>query len=349
MTADKAKIAIYGAGAMGTVLGAFLTAGGLPVTLVTRNEAHVAGLNKDGATIVCEADGVTKNIPVHAVTNAEMGEGYDIVFLMTKQRQNAEIIEFLLPKLAKNGIICTTQNGLPEENIAKIIGKDRTYGCVASYGARLDCGGRVALTSKIEASKVVVGGYENDNAKTDLLVEILSYAGKYTGNTAFAVRTDNLAGARWSKLCINSAFSGLSVVMGQTFGQIARGVRSKKIALEILRECMDVANAHGVTLENMSGYDMQKWLGRRGFFKTAFALTVLPVAMRKHKRLLSGMLKDVQNGKKCEIDYINGAVSQAGKAVGVPTPLCDQIVEIVHGIENGLYEITKENLDFLYQ
>ena len=54
------KIAVYGAGAMGTVLGAFLTAGGLPVTLVTRNKAHVTGLNTHGATIVCEADGVFK-------------------------------------------------------------------------------------------------------------------------------------------------------------------------------------------------------------------------------------------------------------------------------------------------
>lgn len=349
MTAREAKIAIYGAGAMGTVLGAFLTAGGLPVTLVTRNEAHVAGLNKDGAIIVCEADGVEKRIQVHAVTTEEMGEDYDIVFLMTKQRQNKDIVEFLSPKLSKDGIICTTQNGLPEETIANIIGKHRTYGCVASYGARLDGGGRVALTSKIEASRVLVGGYQNDNAKTDLLVEILAYAGKYTGNSLFVSRTDNLLGARWSKLCINATFSGLSVVTGQTFGQIARRAKSKRIALGILRECMDVATAYGIALENMSGYDMQKWLGARGIFRTMLAKCLLPIAMRKHKRLVSGMLKDVQNGKKCEIDYINGAVCRAGKEVGVPTPLCDKVVEIVHGIENGLYEITEENLDFLYQ
>lgn len=340
------KIAIYGAGAMGTVLGAFLTAGGLPVTLVTRNETHVKGLNKDGATIVCEADGIEKNIKVKAVTVENMGVGYDIIFLMTKQRYNAEIANFLLPRLAKDGIICTVQNGLPENELAKIFGNERVYGCVASYGARLIGGGRVALTSKLSASRVLVGGFENDNVKTDLLVNILSYAGKYTGNERFALRTDNLAGARWSKLCINSAFSGLSVVTGQTFGQIARGTKSKAIALGILRECMDIATAQGVTLENMSGYDMQKWLGARGAVKTLIAKCVLPMAMRKYKRLISGMRKDIEAGKKCEIDYINGAVCKAGKEVGVPTPLCDKVVEIVHGIENGLYETAKENLDF---
>jgi 2-dehydropantoate 2-reductase len=275
-----------------------------------------------------------------------MGDNYDVIFLMTKQRHNAEIVEFLQDKLAKDGVICTTQNGLPEESIAEIIGNERTYGCVASYGARLDGGGRVALTSKIEASRVLVAGYQNANEKTDFIVEILSYAGKYTGNPRFAMRTENLAGARWSKLCINATFSGLSVVTGLTFGQIAKGGRSKTIALGILRECMDVATAYGVTLENMSGYDMQKWLGGRGGIRTVLAKMLLPIAMRKYKRLYSGMLKDVQNGKKCEIDYIDGAVSRAGKAVGVETPLCDRVVELVHGIENGLYETAKENLDF---
>lgn len=50
------RIAVYGAGAMGTVLGALLTKGGLPVDLITRNETHVAGMRANGATIVCEAD-----------------------------------------------------------------------------------------------------------------------------------------------------------------------------------------------------------------------------------------------------------------------------------------------------
>ena len=53
-----------------------------------------------------------------------------------------------------------------------------------------------------------------------------------------------------------------------------------------------------------------------------------------------------ENGKKCEIDFIDGAVVKAGEKAGVETPLCRQIVEIVHGIENGLYEISPQNTDF---
>ena len=58
------------------------------------------------------------------------------------------------------------------------------------------------------------------------------------------------------------------------------------------------------------------------------------------------MLKDVQNGRKCEIDFIDGVVCREGEKVGVETPYCAKIVELVHGIENGLYEMDVKNVDF---
>ena len=109
---------------------------------------------------------------------------------------------------------------------------------------------------------------------------------------------------------------------------------------------MSVANAGGVTLAKMQGHDMEKLLGGKTPMKRFIAYMVLPFAMKKHKKLLSGMLKDVQNGRKCEIDFINGVVCKEGEKVGVETPLCKQVVEMVHGIENGLYETDYRNVDF---
>ncbi len=347
MTATKARIAIYGSGAMGTVLGSLLTLGGLNnVELITRNEAHVNGLNERGARIDCTAENKELTAKVCAKTPSQMSGQYDVVFLMTKQKSNKDILEFLLPYLHENSVVCTTQNGLPEASVASVVGAHRTYGGVASYGATFVGGGKVQLTSKFEGMRMQVAGYQNDNDKADLLVKILAYAGRAIDNEVFAQKTDNLQGARWSKLAINAAFSGLSVVTGCTFGTIAKKRKSRKIALGILRECMDVANALGVRLESMQGHDMQKMLGGRGFFKTQLALFLLPIAMKKHKNLISGMYKDVENGRKCEIDFIDGAVCKAGQTVGVETPLCDMVVEIVHGIENGLYETTYQNVDF---
>lgn len=339
------KIAIYGAGAMGTVLGALLTKGGLNgVELITRNKEHALDMKNQGAEIVCKAENTVWNIPVDAVTPEQMQGKYDIVFLMTKQRENKDILRFLLPFLHENSVVCTTQNGLPEKVVAEIVGQDRAYGAVASFGATFIGGGRVELTSKFDGMRIQVGGYQNDGRHTQKLIEILTYAGKGVGNPDFAQSVDNLAGARWSKLCINSAFSGLSVLTGKSFGWISK--KARKTALATLRECMAVANASGVVLEKAQGHDMQKMLGGKGVFKRLFAYFILPFAMRKHKKLYSGMLKDIEKGRKCEIDFINGVVCKIGKEYGVATPFNDKIVEIAHGIENGLYEITPKNLDF---
>ena len=347
MKATDARIAVYGAGAMGTVLGVMLKKGGLDnVDLITRNEAHVQGMREQGATVVCEADGIEINEKVNAILPSDMQGQYDVVFLMTKQRYNADTLTALLPYLKEDSIVCTTQNGLPEPSVAAVVGEGRTYGAATSYGATFIGGGKMALTSKLGAMSIEFGGYQNDNEKADLLAEILSYAGKATGNAHFVKKSDNLLGARWAKLSINAAFSGLSVVTGLTFGQVAKKRKTRKLALGILRECMSVAKASGVTLAQMQGHDMEKMLGGKTPIKRFVAYMVLPFAMRKHKKLLSGMLKDVQNGRKCEIDFINGVVCKEGARVGVETPLCDKVVEIVHGIENGLYEIDYKNTDF---
>ena len=345
MIGTQAKIAVYGAGAMGTVLGAYLTKGGLAVDLITRNEAHVQGMKENGAILVLE-DGKEEQIAVNALLPTEMSGQYDVIFLMTKQRHNQEILTGLLPFMHENTVVCTTQNGLPEQSVAEIIGKDRTYGAATSYGATFLGGGRVSLTSKIEAMSMEVGGYQNDGKKLPLLKDILSRVGKATGNENFVKTTDNLSGARWAKLTINAAFSGLSVITGMTFGEVAKKRKTRKLALGIIRECMAVAKASGVMLAKMQGHDMEKLLGGKTPTKSLFAYMVLPFAMKKHKSLVSGMLKDIENGKKCEIDFVNGVVVKAGEKVGVATPLCRQLVEMVHGIENGLYEISYENVDF---
>ena len=109
---------------------------------------------------------------------------------------------------------------------------------------------------------------------------------------------------------------------------------------------MDVAKAAEIKLAPMQGHDMETLLGGKTPIKRFIAYMVLPFAIKKHKKLLSGMLKDVQRGRKCEIDYVDGVVVKEGVRVGVETPLCKQIVEIVHGIENGLYEIDYKKVDF---
>ena len=82
----------------------------------------------------------------------------------------------------------------------------------------------------------------------------------------------------------------------------------------------------------MQGKDIVKLLNYSNIFKRAFSFMIIPIAIRKHAKLKASMLQDLEKGKLTEVDAINGAVADYGRKVGVPTPLNDRVVEIVHSI-----------------
>jgi len=334
------KTAIYGAGAMGTVLGAYITKAGHKVDLINRNKEHVEALNKDGATIKGTID---INQKVLAMRPEDMTEEYDIILLMTKQRHNKEIVTFLKDHLKSNGILCTLQNGIPEPSIADIIGPDRTVGGTMSWGASFHGKGVVELTTipSRETLSFQLGEYGHVNQiLLHHTVKLLSSMGKVELKS-------NLIGLRWSKLIINSAFSGLSVVTGETFGQLAKNFKSRKIALEIIKECIDTANKANIKLEPIQGKDIEQLMNYNNPIKKAFSFFLLPIAMRKHKAIRSSMLRDLKNNRSTEIDAINGVVVSYGEKYNFPTPLNKRIVEVVHQIENKEFPPSWDNLDLL--
>ena len=327
------KCAIYGAGAMGTALGAFIAKAGREIDLINRNEKHVAALKEKGASVVGTVQFTQK---VSALLPSEMKDRYDIILLMTKQRDNAQIVTFLKEYLKEDGALCTCQNGLPEPKVAEIIGADRTLGCAIAWGATFHGEGVTELTSDPTALTFSLGAFGKGNHLADVK-ELLECMGTVTIEA-------NFIGARWSKLLINSAFSGLSTVTGGTFGEVSKVRSSRKVAQRIMKECIDVAKAADIRIEPVQGHKIDKLFDYRGPLKKAFSFALIPAAMKKHGKLISSMLQDLRKGKKCEIDFINGVVSEYGRKYGVATPFNDRTVEIVHGIEEGKYPIEFKNI-----
>ena len=128
------KAAIMGAGAMGTVLGAFLTRNGFPVDLIDSYPAQVDALNEKGAGVVGCAE---LTVPVRALLPEQMEGVYDLVFLMVKQTNNEASLRALLPHLGENSTVCTLQNGVPELAVAEFVGRNRTVGGACRWGLKL--------------------------------------------------------------------------------------------------------------------------------------------------------------------------------------------------------------------
>ena len=149
----------------------------------------------------------------------------------------------------------------------------------------------------------------------------------------------------WSKLLINSAFSGMSAVIGGTFGDAAENKDSRVCCQNIIKECIDVANAAGIKIEPVQGKDIVKLLYYKGNgLKKKFSFALIPVCIKKHRLLKASMLQDLEKGRLCEVDAINGVVCEYGRRYGVPTPYNDKVCEIIHGVEQGKYKCCFDNV-----
>ena len=329
------KLAIYGAGSLGTILGAYITRAGVPVDLINRNKAHVEALQSKGAQVTGTVQFTQQ---VTAYTPAEMSGTYDIIFLMTKQQNNAETVQMLKNYLADDGVLVTFQNGLPEMQIAKVLGEERVLGCTVAWGATLQSPGVCELTSSPDALSFSLGAISPKRSGHFAKVkEVLELMGTVDVE-------ENFIGTRWSKLLINAAFSGMSAVLGCTFGEAAGPKESRRVVQKLIKECIDVCRAGGIRIEPVQGKDIVKLLDYSNPLKRAFSFMIIPIAIRKHAKLKASMLQDIEKGKLTEVDAINGAVSDYGRMVGFPTPMNDKVVEIIHRIEKGELKPGFENL-----
>lgn len=330
------RFAIYGAGSLGTVLGAYITKNGGEIDLINRNKAHVKALNEKGAHITGK---VEMTVPVKAYTPDEMTGKYDVILLMTKQLHNVEVVTMLKDFLTEKGVIVSLQNGLPEPGIADIIGPQHTMGCVVEWGATLSEPGVCILTSEPDSLSFHMGKMPGISDEQFTMVKNL------LERMCPVHEEENILGARWSKLLINATFSGLGTVMGGVFGDVYENKDARKVALRCMKECIDVGQAAGVTFAPVQGKNIIKLFYYKNALKKAFGLFLLPIAMKKHRNIEPSMLQDLRNKKPCEVDAINGVVCEWGRKKNVPTPVNDKIVEVIKKQQNGELKLEASNIE----
>ncbi|MGV8079252.1 MAG: ketopantoate reductase family protein [Syntrophales bacterium] len=328
------KTAILGAGSLGTIAGALITKNGGDVVLIDANKEHVEALNKNGATIAGKMD---LTVPVKAITPDAMSGTYDLVLYLVKQTYNESALKALVPHLHKDSIVCTLQNGVPEEAVAAYVGREKVMGCAVGWGATWLRPGASELTS--ESDKMTLDLGELDGTIKERTKAVAAVLEKICPTEI----TTNLMGIRWSKLLVNATMSGMSAALGCTFGEVLDNDKALACAVLIGNETIAVSRKLGVTLEKMQGVDLNILA-----FQTQGELTALmgiyKLVFGPHRLLKASMLQDIEKGLKTEIGAINGIVSENGRETGVPTPINDTVVSIVRGIEDGKKQATFDNL-----
>jgi 2-dehydropantoate 2-reductase len=319
------RTAILGAGALGIIIGARMTKNGQQVDLIDSFKENVDALNNNGATVTGYLE---MHQPVKALTPEEITGTYDLILLLTKQTANEAALPKLLPHLHADSVVCTLQNGVPEESVAAYVGKERTIGGAVGFGATWLKPGVSELTSTMEAvEKFAFEIGEIDGVirpRLEKVKEVLSAAG---GTTILT----NLMGIRYTKLLMNSTFSGMSAALNGTFSDVLANPQAMVCVAHIADEVIKVCHGLGYRMVEMQGSDFE-FLELNNKAEIPSKMDFYKKVWGRHNNKAS-MLQDLEKGKKTEIDYINGVVCRGGRKCGIPTPFNDKVVELVKEAE----------------
>lgn len=319
MTIDKKnlktlRILIVGGGAIGGTLSANLLLAGYPVVTVCRDLNLRQILLNDGFHL----SGVAARGQVFgSVVGAVPDYKQDIVFMATRPSDLRAALQEVTPCLKRDGVVVILQNGLCEQLAVEAVGVERVVGAIVAWGASADRRGHFVRTSLGGMSVGHLGGV--DEGRLAAVIGLLSHVGPVKV-------TDNLLGARWSKLGFNCAISTLGTLMGCELGAALRTRAMRKFAIGIISEVVKVAEARGIFLTPVGGplplscLAERSELGPSAFVGDLVRHVLLWCIGLRYGRLRSSMLRAIEAGKIPDVDFLNGIVIQHGLELGLVTP-----------------------------
>ncbi|MCT4632141.1 MAG: 2-dehydropantoate 2-reductase [Firmicutes bacterium] len=328
------RIALIGAGSIGTIMGAHMTKAGEDVLLVDTNKDHVDALNKNGAKIVGHLD---MTVPVKAALPEDMEGTYDLLILLTKQTVLKHVLEANRKHMHEDTIVLTLQNGIPEDISKTFVGEDRVLGGGVEYSATYIEPGVSELTCG--ANNVAITFGRLDGKITEKTLEVQ----KVFSGLAHAEIAENLMGTRYTKLTDNSVFSGLPTALACDIGKVLDDEKAMKVIAHLGREAGIVIEKLGI--EPVELFGLQPFMENVYFENAEEREKVIkdywtPI-YTPYRQQIASMLQDIRNGRKCEINFINGKFVEKAKEVGVEVPFMERVVEIVTKLQDG--ELSLDN------
>lgn len=327
-------IYVVGAGAIGGVIGAYLSRGGLDVVVVDNVREHVERIDTDGLRV--SGFRGDRRFPLRAILPDDLPDSLRFVVLAVKAHHTNAALAPVSPRLAPDGFVLSAQNGLVEDTIAAAVGVERTVGAFVHFGADYQEPGHVLLANE---APMYVG--ELDRTFTPRLREVAAAMSLVVPT----VQTDNVAGYLWSKLVYGVlAFAG--ALVDEPFGVVLGRHEERDLYVAIAREVTAVARAHGVRLEQFGGFDPARI--DDGDAAAYAVVGGLAAASSNGLKAFTGIQRDLMvRHRPTEVDHQPGAVAARGRDVGVATPYCDAIHAMIKEVEGNARPLGWENLSDL--
>lgn len=282
------RIAILGAGALGSVIGAELHKAGCDLVLLDRSPAHIAAINSHGLRV--DWDDRSEHLAIPAMLPEDSPQ-VDLVILLTKTMHSEAALRSIAPLIKAGACVLTLQNGLGNaERIRQQVPDGQVmFGCTMTPGDLRGPGHVASHGMAFTPFDVLIA----DGPAAALAARLDG-----TGLTW----TDTAAAQVWQKAAFNCAMNATAALGAGTVGAIATHV-GRDLAREIADEVLTLAAAEGVAVDHTE------------------VAKQIDFALREHSAHKPSMLQDVEAGRHTEVEALNGHVARAGEARGVPVPL----------------------------
>jgi len=290
------RIAVVGAGSLGGLYGGRLARHGLDVTFIARG-ATLAALRNSGLTVRSRTQG-DFTVPVTATDDpAGIGEA-DLVLLATKTYDLQNAVEAVRPIVGASTVVLTLQNGIEAAHqVDSILGRRHALTGVAYVNAAVE---EPAVIRRITEAVDFIALGEPDGGKSNRVEQVASCL----GDAGVETRTpDDVRVPMWEKFILLAGTGGVLALTRLPIGPIRESAAMSELFFGAVREAEAVGRAKGIAMA--------------------------PDIMEQHTKLVnnlpaearSSMMQDVTNGRRLELDALNGAIVRLGRECGVPTPL----------------------------
>ena len=300
------RVAVLGCGAIGSLYAAHLArVPGVEVWAVDPWVAHVRAIQEHGLRVSGNEEFVT---PVHALTDADGLPACDFGIVATKALHTRAAVEAAREAIGDAAVV-SVQNGIGNEDVVAEVVPKVVRGSIVTAGAVTEPG----VVRYDAPGDSWFGPFEPSPAPAED-IEVL--AGLLTTGGLRTHAMPDARGPQWTKVVFNAATSPLAALTGLSMGPICTDPALRAQVDALVDEALAVCDAAGITLLKAPSESFTEAI------ETAWG----------HK---PSMLQDVLARRATEVDVLNGGIADEGRRQGVPTPLHDAMVALVHGLESS--------------
>lgn len=315
----RLRIAVIGAGAIGSLVGGLLARAGEDVTLVAR-PAHAEAIRGGGLRI----RGILGEFTVQPRASEALNFRPDLVLLATKTQDVGSACRSIYA-YARDVPIVTLQNGVRSDDIAaSVFPRGYILSGIVLFNAQYLRPGEITYA---RSGPLVIGEAFGRNGQRVKDIQAL------LGRAVHTEISDSIQGAHWTKLLVNNVANGLEAMCGLSVRDCLHHTGLRGIGAQALREGYQAIKVANIRLAPLPGVPLPV-LRLIALWPLSIASRVLSLSMGS-LRTLSSTLQSLLRGRPTEIEYLNGEIVRLGRQVGMATPWNSEIVDVVREVERN--------------